>query len=50
MSESNKEAIEREGEIDNTDSTSAFHEHLWWMAIVVIVVAVFVVARALGAF
>ena len=50
MSDTNKDAIERESDSENTASTSAFHEHLWWIAIVVIVVAVFVVVRALGAF
>ncbi len=49
MSETNKDAFERENDGENTVSTSAFHEHLWWIAIVVIVVAVFVVVRALGA-
>ncbi len=46
----NKDTIERESDIDNTNSTSAFHEHVWWIAIVVGVVIIFVVARALGAF
>jgi len=38
MNETNKEMVERERE--KTYSTSAFHEHLWWIAIVVRVVAV----------
>lgn len=49
MNAMNKDVIERESDIDNTDSRSAFHEHVWWIAIVVGVIIVFAIARSLGA-
>jgi hypothetical protein len=40
MNEMNRDSIERESDIDNANSTSAFHEHTWWIAIVVGIVVV----------
>lgn len=48
MNETNKDVVEQESDIDNTSSTSAFHEHIWWIALVIGVIVVFAVARRLS--